>query len=123
LVGEHGEGGRVRLAEAIGGEAAEHVEHGVRGGGVDVVPRRALYEARPQRRHRLVRALAAHRAAQRIGLGGAEAGNLDGHAQALLLVEDHAQRLLEHRLQPRVEVAHGLFAAAAANVGIHHVAL
>jgi len=64
-----------------------------------------------QRGHRRVGALAAHGAAQRGGLGGRKPGDLDRHAQALLLVEDDAQRLLQHRLELGVRVRHRLLAA------------
>ena len=53
---------------------------------------------------RLARALAAHRAAQALGLAGAEPGERHRHLQHLLLVEDDAERLGQRRLQARVVV-------------------
>ena len=65
---------------------------------------RAIPELRPERDHRLARALAGHRPAQRIGLPGGEAGQRHRHLDHLLLVEDDAVRLRQHRLQQRMIV-------------------
>jgi len=48
----------------------------------------------------------AHRAPQQIGVGQRQPGEFMRHAQHLLLIQDHAQGLVEHWRQRRVDVLH-----------------
>ncbi len=64
----------------------------------------------------------AHRPAQQVGLGQAEASQLVGDAQHLLLVEDHAVGILQERLQSRVRVRGGFQAAVASDKGVFQTA-
>ena len=54
---------------------------------------------------------------------GVKPGDLDGDPHDLLLVEDHAHRVLEDRLEAGVEVGHRLQALLAAQVRVDGVAL
>ena len=54
--------------------------------------------------HRLLRALAAHRPAQTLGLPGAEAGQGHGHLDHLILEGDRPERVGEDRLEAGVLV-------------------
>ncbi len=89
---------------------------------------RALQEALAVALERLVGALAAHRAAQPVGLAGGEAGERLGHFHHLVLEDDRAQRVLQHRLERRVRVGHligGVLAQTPAtlDVGVDRPAL
>ena len=72
-----------------------------------------------------------HGAPQLIGFGWREAGRDDGDAHGLLLEQRHAEGLVQHPAQlvrrpegrVRGRVMHCLVAAAAAQVGVHHIAL
>ena len=100
LVGEDGEGGGVALGEAVLGEAEQLLED-LLGGLRDRRPGASAPSRNwSQRRdHRLPRALAGHRAAELVGLAGAEAGQRHRHAEHLLLVEDDAERFPQDRFQ------------------------
>ena len=95
-VAHHGEARGVRLVEAVGGKPLELPEHlggdlvldAVLGGAAQEVPADAL--------HLLAAAALGHRAAQRVGLGQAEAGDRTGDEQHLLLVDDDAVGVGEH---------------------------
>ena len=60
---------------------------------------RALDEALAVALEHLVRALAAHRPAQPVGLAGGEAGERFGHLHHLVLEDDRAERLAQDRLE------------------------
>ncbi len=119
----------MRLREAEAGEALDLVpdplrqlrSHPMRGAG-------ALDEAPVVGLDRLQRALAAHRPAQALRLGGGEAGEGDRHFEDLLLVDDRAERLGQHRPQRLVligDLVAGVFALALAAlyVWMHGAAL
>ena len=59
----------------------------------------ATDEPRPLGLHLRVRPMAAHRLAEDVGLDGGVAAHLDRDLHHLLLVEDHAQGVLEDRSQ------------------------
>ena len=56
-------------------------------------------------------------------IGRGEAGDLDRDPHDLLLVEDHAHRVLEHRLEARVQVGHGFQALPPPEERVDGVAL
>src|SRR3954464_5585753 len=58
-----------------------------------------------------------------VRLGRREPTDLDGDAHDLLLVEDHAHRILEDGLEARMEVGHRLEALLAAQERVDGVAL
>ena len=64
-----------------------------------------------------------HGAAQIVGLRRREAGRDDGDLHGLFLEQRYAERLGEHRPQRVRGVLDPLLAAAAAQIGVHHVAL
>ena len=104
LVGQHGEGRRVRLGEAEVREADELPED--RPDDLVVHPARPgpVAELAPQVEHRLAAALAAHRAPQGLGLPGAEPGQRHRHLEHLLLEHHHAEGLAQAVGQQRVVV-------------------
>ncbi len=104
LVGEQAEGGRVRLGEAEAGEALDLQPDPLGDGGRDAPLRRAGDEALVVGAQRRLGALAAHRPPQPLGLGGGEAGQRHRHLDHLLLEDDRAERVAQHRLQQRVLV-------------------
>ncbi len=63
------------------------------------------------------------RAPQLVGFGWRETRADDGDLHRLFLKQRHAERLLENRFQRRAGIDDGLFALAAAQVRMHHVAL
>ncbi len=65
----------------------------------------------------------AHRLAEDVRLGGGVAAHLDGDLHHLLLVEDHAERVLKDGLEARVRVGDRLLPRAPAQVGVDRVAL
>src|ERR1700738_982230 len=67
--------------------------------------------------------MAAHRSPEAIGLGAAEPGAIHRDLEDLLLVEDDAERFLEDRLQPGVDVHHRFLALLAPQVRMHRIAL
>ncbi len=83
----------------------------------------AVHEPGVKLLHLPVRAPGAHGPSEAIGVGRGEAGDLDGDAHHLLLVQDHAQGLLEDGLERRVEIAHRLDALAPPQVGVDRVPL
>ncbi len=129
LVGEQPERRPVCLGKAEAREALDHREHPL--GHVLADPVHA-----PCPRHeplvvgldRRLRALAAHRPPQSLGLAGREAGEGDRHLEHLVLEDDRAQRLAQHRLERGVLVGDlvvGLDAHALAprDVGVDRAAL
>ena len=86
-VHEVGEGHRVALGKAEVGEGGERGVH-LLGHRLGHAPgRHAGKQSVPQGRHPLARPLGAHGLAQLVGLGGAEAGHVDGDLHQLLLEE------------------------------------
>ena len=73
--------------------------------------------------HLARRAPGAHGPPEAVRIGRAEAGHVDGHLHDLLLVEDDPEGLLQDGLQRGMQVGHRLEALAAAQVGVHGVAL
>ncbi len=59
--------------------------------------------------HLLAGVEVAHGPAQQVGLGQAEAGQVVGDAQHLLLVQDHPKGFLQQRRQGRMQVRTGFF--------------
>ena len=129
LIGEQAEGGAVRLGKAEAGEAGDHLPDPLRerlwradvGGG-------ALDEALAVTLDRDARALAAHRAAQPVGLAGAEAGERLRDLEHLVLEDDRAERLAQHPGQGGVQagwLVGGVLAQPLApfDVGVHRAAL
>ena len=105
LVGEQPERRPVRLGEAEAGEADDHRVHALGGLRVGAVgARRALDEALVERLDRRLRALAAHRPAQPLRLTRREARERHRDLDHLVLEDDRAERVAQHRLQRRVLV-------------------
>ena len=105
LVGEQPEGGPVRLGEAEAREADDHRVHAL--GRLRVGPvraRGALDEALVVGLDRRRRALAAHRPAQPLRLARREARERHRDLDHLVLEDDRAERVAQHRLQRRVVV-------------------
>jgi hypothetical protein len=124
LVGRAREGRRVALVEAEAGEAGDLVVEllGVLLGQA-VAGHAALDEAAVELLHLSLGAPGAHGTPEAVRLGRAETRDFDGDAHDLLLVEDHAQRLGQDRLQAGMEVGHRLEALAPSQVGVDGVAL
>ena len=123
LVGDEGKAGGVRFAKAVARKAGKLGKDRLGCGRVDLLLRRAAHEAGAHGRHLLLRAGARERAAQAVGLARRKAGRSHRHADRLLLKEQHAQRLAQHRLQAGMQIAHRLLAGAAAQVGMHRATL
>ena len=107
LVGEQAERGRVRLREAEARRSRAPARRPARR------PRRSTPRSTAPsmkrslvHQHRRLRALAAHRAPQALGLAGAEAGERHRDLEHLVLEDDHAERLAQHRLERGVRVGH-----------------
>ena len=124
FVGRPGEGRRVALGEAEAREGGDLPEellgHGL---GHARLAEASLDELRVELLHLAGRAPRPHRPAEAVRVGRAEAGDLDGDPHDLLLVEDHAERVVQHRLQAGVEIGHGLQSLLAAQVRMNCVAL
>ena len=103
LVGEQPERGGMRLREAEAGEADELVVDEIGDLLVDPVANGALDEPHPVGLERGAAALAAHRAAQALGLSHREARERDRHVEHLVLEDDDAERRAE-RLPQRLVV-------------------
>ena len=69
-------------------------------------PSRPRRTSRSYGAHRRLRARAAHRPPQPLGLAGGEAGERHRHLDHLVLEDDRAERVLQHRLERRVLVGH-----------------
>ena len=124
LVGRPGERRRVRLGEPEAGERRDLAEQLL--GHLLGHPRlahAAVDELLVELLHLAARAPRPHRPPEPVRFGRREAGDLDGDAHDLLLVEDHAHRILEHGLEARVEVGHRLQALLAAQERVDGVAL
>ncbi len=83
----------------------------------------ALEEPLMELLHLAARAPRPHRPPEAVRLRRREATDLDGDAHDLLLVEDHAHRILEHRLEARMQVGHRLQALLATQERVDGVAL
>ena len=64
-----------------------------------------------------------HGAAQLVGLGRREARGDDGDLHRLFLKQWHAERLAEHIFELLRRIGDGLQSLAAAQIGMHHIAL
>ena len=73
--------------------------------------------------HALTGPFGAHGLAQFVGLGGAEAGHVDGDLHQLFLKERHPEGALQGWLHQRMEIGDRLGPIAAPDVGVHGVAL
>jgi len=73
--------------------------------------------------HLLARAPGAHRPPEAVRFGRAEARHVDGDLHHLLLVQDHAEGVVEDRLEAGMEVGHALQALLAAQVRVDRVPL
>ncbi len=60
-------------------------------------------------------------ASELVPLARCESGEILCHLEHLLLEDDHAQRFLQCRFEPRVEITHGLHPLPAPQIGAHHV--
>ena len=124
FVGRPGERGGVALGEPEAGERGDLPEELLgRLLGHPRLAEAALDELAMELLHLPRRAPGAHRPAEAVRAGRREPGDLDGDLHDLLLVEDHAHRLGEDRLQARVEVGHRLQALLPAQVRVDGVAL
>ena len=108
---------RVPLVETVAGERHHLFPEGVclgqaEAGTLGRQAAAALHELLADRRH-LVRAEVAHAAAQLVGLGPGEAGNLARQPQDLLLEDQHAFRGTQDGLERRVQIGDRLLAAIA----------
>ena len=102
LVADHAVGGGVALVEAVVGELVEQVPDLLGLGLAHAVRLGAVEEQRLLRVH-LGLDLLAHRPAQQVGAAEAEARQLAGDLHHLLLVDDDALRLVEDRVDRRVQ--------------------
>ena len=73
--------------------------------------------------HLLARPPGAHRPAEPVRIGRAEATDIDGDPHHLLLVEDDPEAVAQDRLEGRVQVRHGLQALLAPQVRMDGIAL
>src|SRR4026207_1859621 len=83
----------------------------------------AVVEALVELLHLAVRAPRAHRSPEPVALRRRKTGDLDRDPHDLLLVEDHAPRVAEDRLEARVEVGHRFEALLPPEIWMHRVAL
>src|SRR5438094_3696624 len=113
----------VALTESELGEGRDLAEDLVRGDVVDALLARPADERPAQLLHVGARARAAHRATEHGRGRWRESRGRDRDAEDLLLEEDHAERLLEDRLEQRMRVLHRLAALPAGGAGIYHVPL
>src|SRR5437868_12611161 len=102
LVREQPERRRVRLREAEAREGDELVVELVRSFFLNPFFERARDEPLAPRLERGVRALAAHRPPQPFRLPDAEAGEVDGDVEHLVLEDDDAERLAQRLLEQRM---------------------
>ena len=124
LVGRPGEGSSMRLGEPERGERRDLVEELL--GDLLGHPRlahAAVVEAGVELLHLAGRPPGPHRPPEAVALGRAEARDLDRDPHHLLLVEDHAHRVLEDRLQAWMQVRHRLQALLPPQVRVNRVAL
>jgi hypothetical protein len=122
-VGEQGERRRVRLGEAVVGEAFEHMEEAVGVLARDAVMHHSIHKPWIKFGHPLARALVTHRAPQAIGLAGAEPRRFHRHAHPLLLKERDAQRAFQDRLKLFMRIGDLFETVAAPQERMDHIAL
>ena len=129
LIREQAERGAVRLGEAKAGEALDHPPHPL---GRPLLRARVAHRAREEvlamALEHLLRALAAHRAAQPVRLAGGVAREGFRDLHHLILEDDRAERLPQDRLERRMlvgDLIRGVFALAPAalDVGVDRPAL
>ncbi len=128
LVREEPERGRVRLREPEAREADELVEDGVGRLRIDALRGRPLDEPPAIRLERVVAPLAAHRAAQALGLPDREPGERDRNLEYLVLEDDdaegRAERLAQELVVDRPDVLRVLpEPLARVDVRVHRLAL
>ena len=116
LVGDQRVGRRVALVEAVVGKAREQLEDRLRLPLLDAVRHRAFDEALALRLH-LAADLLAHGAAQQVGFAERVAGEPPRGLHHLLLIDDDAEGLAQHRLELRVNVFGLLLAVLARAIG------
>ena len=104
------------LVEAVVGELGEQVEDGVGSVLGDAILHRAFDEDRALLVH-FGADLLAHRAAQEVGVAERVAGHHLRDLHHLFLVDDDAERLLEDRLQHRMQIFRLLVAVLAGAIG------
>ena len=122
LVGQQRKGHGMALGKAEGGEAQQAVEDFVgRLLGYAAVLHAAIAEALPVLAHGLGRTPPAHGSSQPLGLTGGVVRRRDGNLQHLVLVQHHAQRLGQHRLQARMGVLHVHRLAFAQPAAVFHI--
>ncbi len=118
------ERGRVALVEAEAGEGRDPAKELLRLlAGQAVAGDATINELFVELLHLAAGAPRAHGSSEAVRLGGREPGHVDRDLHHLLLVEDHAERLLERRLEARMEVRHLFLALSAAQVRVDRVAL
>src|SRR5579884_1564981 len=105
LVREQSERSAVRLGKSESREAMDHREHSLRCRLIlPVHPLRPGHEALVVGLDCGLRALAAHRPPQALRLARRETGERDRHLEDLILEDDRAERLTQHRLERRMLV-------------------
>ncbi len=122
-IDEEREAGSVALREAIGAEPLDLAEAALGEIAVVVVGDHALDEFLAEQMDFAVALERRHRPAQPVGLLGREAGADDGDLHRLFLEKRHAEGFFQDLAQRVRGVFDRLLAAAAAQVGVHHVAL
>src|SRR6266550_1135324 len=123
LVTGSGEGRGVGLRETELGERRQLGEDLLGDRLWDFILGAAVEKALADRRHQFMRTMAAHRPTEMVGFGTREAGAVHRDLEDLFLVEHDAERLLEDRLQARMDVHDRLLALLAPQVWVYCVAL
>ena len=117
------EAGGVGFGKAIIGEAFDLLEAALGEIAFVAIGLHAGDELLPEAVDFAVMTEGGHGPAQAIGLGRAETGADDGDLHGLFLEQGYAQGLAQHLLQFGGRKIHFFLAPAAAQVGMHHVAL
>jgi hypothetical protein len=121
-IDQQSEGHAVCFGEAIAGEGLDLPEDRVRQRAGDAVGRGPGVEAVAEAFHLRAGAFGAHGAAELVGFGCGEVGDVDGHLHDLFLEQRHTESAAEGTGEFGVGVGPG-FAVAAADVGVDRAAL
>ena len=122
MIGEHRVRRAVRAHESVSRELLHQVEDFLGLLLRHVVPRAALHEGRLLAGH-LLGLLLPHRPAEEVGLRQREPGQAVRDLHHLVLVDDHAVRLPQDRLQRGMHVRHPLLPVLALREVVDHAAL
>ncbi len=123
VVADLGEGCGMGAGEAELGEGGALLEQLLRVVPCQAGAHGAAHEPPPLGLHLGMAAVRAHRLAEDVGLDRGVAAHVDGDLHDLLLVQDHAQGVLQDRLQGGMRVGDLLLAGAPAQVRVDRVAL